>query len=78
MSFISYKQIKLKIILALLQQLMTPKYGLYMTIPSSTRWYYLAHIFPLHAKPYFIQRCWFHFCYTALQEIKCNNVLCFI
>ena len=74
MSFISYKQIKLKIILALLQQLMTPKHELYMTIPSSTRWYYLAHVFPLHAKPYFIQR-WFHFCYTVLQEIKCNNVL---
>jgi hypothetical protein len=75
MSFISYKQTKLKIILALLQQLMTPKHGLYTTIPSSTRWYYLAHTFPLHAKPYFIQRWWFHLCYTVLQESKCNNVL---
>jgi len=45
MSFISYKQIKLKIILALLQQLMFPKHELYMTIPISTRWYYLGHYF---------------------------------
>jgi hypothetical protein len=40
--------------LALLQQLMTPQHEPYITIPSSTRWYYLVHVFPLHAKLYFI------------------------